>query len=170
MTTIVAVENDHKVLIGSDSQVTAGYQKGSLPYGKIFTNGPYTIAAAGRLRFLQALEHMELPEPGSLSLDRFMSTVFGPTVHAAANKIAAGAAEESVAVVVIHRQVYVLHGDGSVIRNNRGHYSIGSGSEYALGSLSHIEGDATKDDILRALRAAAQYDIATSGPFWVREI
>jgi len=170
MTTIVAVETDDKVFIGSDSQVTAGYQKSSLPYGKIFSNGPYTIGAAGRYRYLQALEHMELPVPDSGSLDKFVSTVLGPYIKRKANEIENGIADESVAIVVINKQVYEIEGDGCAVRNSSGHYSIGSGSMYALGALAHLDGNVTKNDVLNALRAAARYDIGTSGPFWVREI
>lgn len=170
MTTIVAVENSDHVLIGCDSQATMGRMKQSLPGGKIFTNGEYTIAVAGRFRLLQLMAKVELPPTTSDSLDYHMAHVFSPAVAEQINAISPDLLSESLMLVVVKRQVFLITPDGSAIQNNRGHYSIGSGSDYALGSLARYTGDITERQVLAALEAASNYDIGTSGPFHVSRV
>lgn len=170
MTTIVAVENETHALFGSDSQVTAGSQKSSLEAGKIFKNGEYTIAVAGRLRMLQALKHANLPKipKDAWDIDQFVSSTLGPAI--AQIEKDAGCDGDSQYLVAVRTRIYNIHGDGTYLRNPSKHYAIGSGSDYALGSLYGLSGEPTQQDVKTALRAAAKHDLGTSGPFFITEV
>lgn len=170
MTTIVAVENSDHVLIGSDSQVSAGFQKSRLEEGKIIKNGGYTIAVAGRLRMLQALKHATLPviPREAWDVDEFVSTTLAPAISALEKSIECES--DSQYLFVIRGRVYNIHGDGTYLRDPSGKYSIGSGSDYALGALFGVEGETTQQDVRQALRAAARHDMGTSGPFFVSKV
>lgn len=169
MTTIIAVQNSNHVIMGSDSQVTSGYEKSSLPQGKIFSNGDYTFGAAGRFRLLQMLQHMDLPSPDGGSLERFMAVDLVPHIERAAKEQSAGF-HESAILVAINGSVFEISGDGSVLQSGDGVYSIGSGSTYAKGSLSAVDGEPNVNDVRKALEAAARRDVGTSGPFFIRKI
>lgn len=171
MTTIVAVENKGHVLIGCDSQVTAGNQKMTLEGGKIIRNGDYLIAVAGRLRMLQAMRHATLPTLGvdSTDIDAFVSLELGPAI--AQVEMSVGCVPgESEYLFVVKGRIYSIYGDGTYTRNPSKHYSIGSGSPYALGALYSLRSEASRDDVERALQAAATHDIGTSAPFLVEKV
>lgn len=172
MTTIIAVENSDHVLIGCDSQVTSGAEKTSLTGGKIVTNGEYTIAVAGRLRMLQAIQYAKLPMvPIGISgsqLDEFVSTKLGPAVAKAEKKF--DCEGQSLYIFVIRGRVYNVAGDGCFIRSQENVYSIGSGSSYALGSLLGVDGEPAASDVLTALGVASMQDIYTRGPFNIRKV
>lgn len=169
MTTIVAVENRDHILIGSDTQITAGYQSHGTESAKVFTNGEYTFGVAGRFRMLQAVKHARLPKiPEDLEdVDAFVSTILGPFINRL-EKDAKCDPFESVYMTIIRGRIYLIDGDGTYVRNQKGIYSVGSGSTYALGALSNLEREPTEADVLRALRAAEYNDIGTSGPFHIQ--
>lgn len=171
MTTIVAVENKTHAIFGCDSQVTAGYQKTTLEGGKIIRNGEYRIAVAGRLRMLQALKHATLPEISAdeWDIDAFVSTTLGPAIAEVEKNVNCEPGESDY-LVILRGRIYNIHGDGTYSRNPSKQYSIGSGSHYALGYLHGIRGEATRDDVEQALRAAATHDLGTSAPFLVEKV
>lgn len=171
MTTIVAVENDGHVLIGSDTQVTSGYQKESLGASKVVTNGEYFVAVAGRLRMLQEIRHADLPaipeDVHGASTDRFVNRVLCPFVQKLEKF--ANCENESHYLFILRNRVYFIGGDGTYMRNSSGAYAIGSGSPYALGALTGLT-SYTKDDIARALLAAANNDVFTAAPFNINKV
>lgn len=165
MTTIVAVERNDRVIFGSDSQVTMGSAKAPLADAKFFTNGEYVLGVAGYFEMLSALQSTVLPEPDG-DLDLFMSQVFSPFV-AALETDRGMKSGSSLAIVSVRGRVYLQHMGVAPIRYSSGVYSIGSGSHYALGSLSVVKRP-TERDVKRALISASQNDIGTGGPFHVR--
>lgn len=169
MTTVVAVERSDRVIIGADSQVTAGSQKQTLETGKIVKKGEYTLAVAGRVRLLQALRHADLPAIETWDIDHHISEVFAPRLAEISKKIELDPAE-SIVLVVVRRRVYVVYGDGTYVRNTNGVYAIGSGATYALGVLSGIDHLPAVTDVERALHVASQNDIGTSGPFTISTV
>lgn len=173
MTTIIAVENADHIILGCDTQVTAGYQKASLPEPKIFSNGDYRIAVAGRFRMLQALQHAELPPLPTGWQDKQVDWFVANELNRAVSKIEKNAgcdAGDSVYLFVVGGRVYNIHGDGTFLRTATGVYALGSGAEYALGALYGLSGRITEKDVKNALRAAAYNDIHTSAPFHVERI
>lgn len=172
MTTIIAVENSDHVLIGCDSQATAGGESNTLEGGKIITNGEYVIGVAGRLRMLQGIQHADLPEiPPNISnadLDRFVSTRLGPAVTKTEKKL--DCQRESIYLFVIRGRVYTLMGDGAFLHTSNRVSSVGSGSSYALGSLLSVAGEPKSQDVYKALEAASCKDVYTSGPFRVLKV
>lgn len=168
MTTIVAVERNDRVIFGSDSQVTFGHQKAPLADAKFFTNGEYILGVAGYFEMLNILQNKELPDPegSGADLDNFMSQVFSP--HIAQLEVDGGMKQgSSVAIVSVRGRVYLAYLGQAPIRYNGGVYSVGSGSTFALGSLSTVKRP-TERDVKRALLSASQNDIGTGGPFHVQ--
>jgi len=119
---------------------------------------------------LQALKHADLPEvpKGETDIDKFVSRVLGPFVSKLEKEV--DCKGEGVYLFVLRNRVYLISGDGTYLRNSSKRYSIGSGSSYALGALYGIEGQPTKEDVFRALRAAAKNDVGTSSPFHVEKV
>lgn len=166
MTTIIAVETPNGVIFGSDSQSTMGHQKETLESGKIFTQGEYTIAVAGRARYMQVLKHTTLPRVRTEDIDQHVGGVLMPRLGRleTAADMKPG---ESIMILAVRGRAYLIIPSDSYERNASGIYGIGSGSEYALGYLASVPGTPTQADVLNSLEVAAKFDAYTSAPFKV---
>lgn len=182
MTTIVFVETPAAVFAGSDSQVTSGHSKVPLADGKIATVGDFTFGVAGLFELLGRLQRAEWPAVEG-DTDAFVNDTLIPWLLEQQSKIFAdfNISEDSdnpffqpprsAVLLSVRGRVYEIElvKGMTPVRNANGTYSIGSGSVYALGSLS---GTSRRDKkaVLNALEAAAQNDIGTSGPFVVKTV
>lgn len=159
MTTIVAVERNDKVTFAADSRVS-GYQINDNWVSKIAQNGPYTLAAAGYLRAIQILQYAKLPDPPKTEdpamIDRFVTQEVVPAIKDAF-KDDSDTKDNTMLLAVSGRVYQVWTDSGSWVRNADGNYSIGSGSDIALGALAAGAKPA------EAVAIAARYDSGTGG-------
>lgn len=164
MTTIVAVEKNGDVRFASDTRVS-GVPLSDGWVEKVVRNGEFVFGTAGHLRAVQVLQYAKLPAPPHShpnrhpdDTDRFVTKELVPAIKSAFDEASSDdALEESVVIASVSGRAYQIYGDGAWVRNARGFYSVGSGSEYALGALE------AGAKIKKAVEIASIYDSGTNG-------
>lgn len=178
MTTIAAVQGPSWAVIGADSQVSEDNKVYQLPemFSKLVEKGPYLIGIAGDFRAVNIVRHEFVPPiPRKLGveyLDKFMVSRFVPKLRQAFERNYYGKDNEtgSALIVAVRGVLYEIGSDYDCIREERGLYSIGSGSQFALGALSALASErvrtlgGAREMVSDALGAAILYDSGTSAP------
>jgi ATP-dependent protease HslVU (ClpYQ) peptidase subunit len=178
MTTIAAVQGSSWVVIGADSQVSEDNKKYRLPdgFGKLVRNGEYLFGVAGDLRAVNILTHdFRPPAPRKDAdrklLDKFMTSRFIPKLKSCFDMNFYGKDSEhgSMFVVAVRGVIYEVGSDYDCIRDERGLYSVGSGSQFALGALHALDTKprsiaSGRGMVRSALMASCSYDSGTSEP------
>jgi len=136
MTVIVGLEYDGSVLMGGDIQGTGWNNKVIHTQPKVFKKNGVMFGFTSSYRFGQVLEH-ELPDPvvpeDPTQVYRWLITVLVPNIHAALKS--ADADKCGNALIGLKGQLWELQTDYSVLRSTRGFAAVGSGAEYAMGSV-----------------------------------
>lgn len=144
MTTIAAIQGDGWAVVGYDSLVTEDSRAFFLPKesGKVGKNGPYLLGAAGDMRAINLVLHsLKPPYPNAsdvgAKLDKFISTKFVPALKSCFDEAQYGekGSQDSSVIVVVNGSVYEVGSNYEWCRDREGLYAIGSGSDYALGSM-----------------------------------
>ena len=170
MTTIVGMCKNGVVILGADSQVTDGDRiNNDLRMEKITKNNGYLIAGAGDATPCDILQHIFVPPVPTVSerknLYKFMITKFVPSMRECLDengwKPVHGDDSGFNMLIAFDGELFDIGDDFSVLLNNKGIYGVGNGAKYAIGAL---EVGATVE---KALQAAADNDIYTSGPFQI---
>jgi len=167
MTTIIMVQLDDDVKIGSDSQTTAGGEVWNMTNPKVIVNNGIIIGTAGEMRLLDILEYTDLPAyEDDIDARKWMVTKFVPHLRAAFTKAEIKPMDEDGCypiglLVVVDGQVFEIDSSLAVGQVHSGLYSVGSGHEYALGAL---EAGAT---VMEALTIARNHDNGTGGELTV---
>jgi ATP-dependent protease HslVU (ClpYQ) peptidase subunit len=179
MTTLAAIQGPSWVVVGYDSQVSeADGRKYELPAnaGKCFEVGGYVLGVAGDFRAINILAHnFRPPDAGKNSgeeLDKFMTTKFVPALKKCFDDNFYGKDGEhgSLVLVVVNATAYEIGGNYDCLRDSRGLYSLGSGSDYALGALFALDSSRRRtvknaqEMMAIALEIAASLDPGTSEP------
>lgn len=179
MTTIAAIQGRDWAVVAYDSQVTEDNGRKYIlepKMAKVCENGPYILGVAGDLRAVNLLAHsFHPPDPGNIfdeDLDRFMVTKFVPSLKKTFDNNFYGKENEhsSNVMVVINSTIYEVGGDYDAVRDEVGLYSLGSGSQYALGSMYQSVQDQTRTlknarTIAKsAVEIACKLDPGSSGP------
>lgn len=187
MTCIVAIREGGHVWMGGDACVTVGPDVHRLARPKVFRRTvqtkdhgmwPVLIGSAGSLRLENVLEHqLELPDIEEGTVERWMSTAFVDALRATLE--AAGLKkhesgvdelEDAVLLVGVAGRLLTVSCDFSVMETYGDERAIGSGEDFARGSLytsGQLGGWRPIERIDHALRAAARYTSGVSGPFTV---
>ena len=194
MTTIVAIQGDGFAMICCDSRISdvdnSGYisQVSTLREGtsKVALNGKYLLGAAGDLRAINILHHAftQPPPPAGIKgkkLDQFFTVKFIPALrecfesqgYATPDKDEKMhmAEHDSLVIVAVCGNVYVVDGDYSWLSDTSGVYALGSGSSYALGALTALipktalTVQTAKKTALKAMSIASRFDPHTGSPF-----
>lgn len=194
MTTIVAIQGDGFAMICCDSRISdvdnSGYisQVSTLREGtsKVALNGKYLLGAAGDLRAINILHHAFTPPPPPAGikgkkLDQFFTVKFIPALrecfesqgYATPDKDEKMhmAEHDSLVIVAVCGNIYVVDGDYSWLSDTSGVYALGSGSSYALGALTALMPktaltvQAAKKTALKAMSIASRFDPHTGSPF-----
>lgn len=179
MTTLAAVQGDGWVVVGYDSYVGAeGGRRYTLPNtsGKVVENAGYILGVAGDFRAINILAHsFNPPDAGKkqdVELDRFMISRFVPALRKCfiANEYGSGTEFGATILVAVNGVAYEVGGNYDCLRDQRGLYALGSGSEFALGALSALIGSkdrtvsSAKRHINTAVGIAISYDPGSSRP------
>lgn len=136
MTCIVGLEFNGKVIIGGDVQGTAWNSKVIHTQPKVFEKSGVAFGYTTSYRFGQVLEHglknPVVPEDAD-EVYRWLITVLVPDI--AASLKAAAVEGGGNCLIGIKGQLWELQNDFSVLRSTLGYRSVGSGTEYAHGSI-----------------------------------
>lgn len=173
MTCVVGLiaDNGH-IVFGADSLVTdeTGF-KLSLPDKKIFTKNNILFGFCGNLHFGQLVKHrFNPPSPGrNKDIEAFIHTKFLPELQKffAENGIIKFVEDEEHELLIgIHKSIFAIGSDFSVVQSPTRFHAIGSGAQYALGSLFSTK--SLQDETKRlsiALEAASQFSMTVGKPF-----
>lgn len=173
MTCIVALETPAGVVMGADRMASTWTTTITLDDPKIFTNGPLLIGACGSIRHGQLLKYSLVVPVDTLSWDRDrwvahnLAYAIQHTFEThGAKPIKDGVSRGNNALCAVGGRCYELQSDYSFTRAVNGEYAIGSGEEYALGSLHATRGNPDPEARVRAaLEAAAEHTPTVAGPF-----
>lgn len=197
MTTIIGIQGDSYAVICADSRVTEVDSNGKATQSmslkevgfKIAQNSRWLMGVAGDVRAINILTHSFNPPipPPSLKgrkLDHFVTTKFIPAMRACfdsegySSPITDNSEHQSehgsVVMAAINGTIYVIDGDYSWLSDSFGVYAIGSGAQFALGSLAttiptggKIGRRTAKQSALKAMGVAGRYDPGTAAPYQV---
>ncbi len=136
MTCIVGIEYDGKVLLGGDIQGTGWNSKVVHTQPKVFNKSGVIFGYTTSYRFGQILEHgltnPVVPEDDA-EVYRWLITVLIPEMRNALKTH--GYEGGGNCLIGVKNQLWELQDDFSVIRSTLGYASVGSGTEYAIGSV-----------------------------------
>jgi ATP-dependent protease HslVU (ClpYQ) peptidase subunit len=182
MTTIAAIQGDDFAVVAFDSMVSEGGEKvfilpRSLP--KVVKVNDSILGAAGDLRAVNLISTFELsipePELRGRELDMWFGQTFVPDLkelfedsgYEKENE------HESTIIAVMNCTIFEVGTSYEWLRDDRGVYSIGSGSPYAMGYLRGLGSGvlkdfvAARDAVVRAVELAVEMDPMTGGPVYV---
>ena len=172
MTTIIAYQGPDFAILGADSQITDGDRRVLSPSTpKIVKVGRYLLAVQGDARPGDVLIYSWKP-PAYDGSDpvKFMGKKIVPSMIKAFKANGYDHEKDGATfgyIFAFAGNVFEVGSDMSISQNVDGLYSIGSGSDYALGALSGLVPDIGEPEILKALATSAKYDINTSAPFQI---
>lgn len=137
MTCIVGLEYKNKVFLGGDIQGTGGNNKVVHTQPKVFHKKDLVFGYTTSYRFGQILEHNlvnpVIPEKDE-EIYKWLVTVLVPDIKTILKSN--DYSEGGNCLIGIRGQLWDMQNDFSVLRSVRGFGSVGSGYEYAMGSIS----------------------------------
>lgn len=197
MTTIIGIQGDFFAVVCADSRVTEVDSDGTATQSmslkemgfKVAQNGRWLMGVAGDVRAINILTHAFNPPTPPVNLrgrklDHFVTTKFIPSLRACfdsegySNPLTEGsthnAEHSSVIMAAVNGTIYVIDGDYSWLSDSFGVYAIGSGAQFALGSLAtaiptggKVGLRTAKQAALKAIAVAGRYDPGTAAPYQV---
>lgn len=170
MTCIVAIETKDGVWFGSDRFGSNGYVGEPVTFPKVFTNNSVTFGYTSSFRMGQLLQYaLEVP-PFTNDVDQWVAVDLMKAIRKAFKDNEWFETKDGVAVggsflIAVAGRCYEVQSDFSFLRSISGEYAVGSGKDYALGSLRSTRGRKPKKRLLEALETAAEYVVSVGGPF-----
>lgn len=183
MTCLVAIRKNNEVTVGGDSAESDHWTVSVREDPKFFARGPYIIGFAGSIRIGQIVRFkMRMPKPRQTDLRnsdtmlKFMSTRFIDELTIAINENGSlvvseedgnNMASNSGLIVCIAGHMFMVQSDMAVCTTTKDYIAMGSGDNFALGSLYATENSrqSSATRVLKALEAAAEFSTTVSGPF-----
>jgi ATP-dependent protease HslVU (ClpYQ) peptidase subunit len=179
---LAAIQGEGWAVVGYDSRVTEDNRIFVLPKdaGKVVKNGQYIFGAAGDMRAVNLLAHIfKPPAPAStdigVKLDKFISSKFIPALKQCFDDAQYGekGEQDSSVLVIVHGRIYEIGNAYDWCLDESGIYAVGSGAEYALGSMhTSLEGkkrtiSTARSSVKSAVILAARLDPSTGEPVYV---
>lgn len=175
MTCIVGLKTENSLIIGGDHAVNDGDRVHIMGPPKVFKRGRFVIGYCGSLRIGQLIEHSLTIPPGISKKGplKYLITDFANAMRNCLNM--AGAArkdkeeeeQENRFIVGVEGRLFEIDESYAVCELTDGMVAIGSGVEFALGSLHSTVGEDPKIRVEKALAAAAYYCPTVSEPFTI---
>jgi ATP-dependent protease HslVU (ClpYQ) peptidase subunit len=172
MTCIVGIKSKTGIYIGGDSAVSTGDLVQTMADPKIWRKGQFIFGYAGTLRAGQIIKYdMSIPPINNRLPMEYMVKSFTKSMRKCLK--AAGAAREehkeeenpNQFLIGFRGHLFEIDEAYGVCEVADEFVAIGSGTEYALGSLHTTKGMATGDRIIRALDAASYFCAGVRPPF-----
>lgn len=174
MTCIVVLDDKDKILLGADSAAIEGNSVFSRSDSKIFKkNKNCYIGFAGSFRAGQLVQYaFNVPKQRPTMDDHeFLCTHFIKSLKSAfkKNDFVVDDDDNSVSFIVVYnKKIYEIDSDFQVGIPIQPYFSIGSGAEYAMGSLytsNSLVGVKADTKVKTALEAASTYCTGVQPPF-----
>jgi len=165
---------NNKVILGGDSASITNKQIMIRKTPKVFKNGNFIFGSSGSIRLSQLLENSF--KPPKIEIDTILEYMCITFVNEIRNCLREGGilninnnieTMENDIIVGYKNRLFTIYSDFTVFENINDFISIGSGLEYALGSLHTTKDDniTIENKILLALGAASKYCTGVSEPF-----
>ena len=177
MTCIIGWTEKNNVWLGSDSAVTGGDQLSILNEKKVFKNNKMIFGSAGYIRVNQLFRYsLKIPDQSKKKDDlEYICTDFVDAVEDMLEKkkyaeISNNKFKVTDAFLIGYKgNLYKLSGNLQIISTTLNYQTIGSGGEYARGSLHSLSKYKMKpeDRITKALEAAAEFSAGVRPPFTI---
>jgi ATP-dependent protease HslVU (ClpYQ) peptidase subunit len=174
-TCIVGIAHKGVVWMGCDSMASGEYLKSTMLAPKVVRTGDMLIGICGTVRGRDIIEYTTPPERAeAMASDReYVVRAYVPTLRQSLRDAGYLSVEDGVEshdcqlLVAYRGRMYVVGGDFYVMEHKE--WSIGSGSEYALGSLFSTTGEPQKR-IKTALQAACEFSPSCAPPFVIEKL
>lgn len=175
MTVCIAVRSNRgKVVVAADSiSLTSDGECDTLQESKVWTSGPWVIAAAGSHRAAQIIR-ADCPLPRRVPKDpmHFLVTDWSDQIRQAffrrnyvADTKTADCPLEGRLIVAVGRRIFEIAGDLSVLETQRDHTAIGSGAPWAMGALHATSDLPVRTRVAKAMAAAEANSAHVRGPY-----
>lgn len=194
MTTIIGIQGDGFAVLCSDSRMSSvdddGYvsriQTMATGISKIAQIGNVLIGVAGDIRAINLINYsFQPPQPTPAlkgkKLDEFVTNKFVPSLRECFDTNGYSpppressqhlAEHGSEMLVIINRTIYQIENNYAWSIDSSGVYSIGTGTQYALGALSALMPPrpfslaVAKKHAMKAMSITAKYDPHTGPPY-----
>lgn len=179
MTVIVALADGDKIYLGGDSAVTSGYQQKIRAVPKVYKRNGFLIGGAGYMVVNQIMAHITTIPPELVDQTPFEYIVneFLPEFRKAVKSMGqmtichSRESTGNVFLIAYKGKIFEIGSDMNVFESSDNYLAIGSGSEYALGSLHATEksGKSPKERVDMALQAAIKFDSFCASPVGIEE-
>jgi ATP-dependent protease HslVU (ClpYQ) peptidase subunit len=173
VTCIVGIQQGGRVVIGGDSAGVAAWSITVRADTKVFRNGEFIMGFTDSFRMGQLLRYSLVPPvPQDWDLDRFMATDFIAVVRDCLRdggfaRNDSGNESGGLFLVGIRGHLYRIDSDYQIGRSIDEYYAVGSGDEYACGSLHSTRGLDPEQRVRMALEAAAHHSTGVCPPFHI---
>lgn len=136
MTCIAGIMKDGKVYLAGERGASEGNYIVPIDKPKIWKSGPYIFGYAGTFDS-QIIQYNFNPPAPEGNLDKFMHTKFLKSLKSFYNEWDMGGKDSEVSIIIgIKGRLYEHDADTlTLISYDRDYLAIGSGADYALGSL-----------------------------------
>lgn len=179
MTCVVGLLHDGRVYMGADSAATEPQTSDQfiLSRRKVTRKGPYLIGTCGEPRYGDIMRHcFAPPEPDWDDIDRFMADEFTAALRACfeehgwlERKDGRAVASGSEALIGVNKRLFVV-GEYFQSFSLDEYCAVGTGMDFAFGSLYSTEGKPPRERVLEALKAAQKFNAACREPFIIEEL
>lgn len=173
-TCIVGIVHNGNVWMGCDSMASSEYVKSEMRAPKIFRSGEMLIGVCGALRVRDVVEFITANERGEgVVNDRaFLIQNYVPALRSGLKDAGVldtdeGDAFDGGMLIGYRGRLFQLYSDFALMEHER--WAVGSGSEYALGSLFSTSGEPQKR-IKTALQAACEFSPSCGPPFVIEKL
>ena len=166
MTCIAGIIKDGKVYLAGERGASEGNYIVAVDRPKIWKNGPYVFGFAGTFD-AQIIQHNFNPPTPEGNLDKFMHTKFLKSLKSFYNEWEIGGKDSEMSLLIgIKGKLYEHEADGlTMISYDKDYIVIGSGADYAMGSLHATRNHKDpKRRLALALDAACELSTSCIGP------
>jgi ATP-dependent protease HslVU (ClpYQ) peptidase subunit len=173
MTCIVAVSDGEHVYMAGDSAAVDEHNNFVTirREPKVFSNGQFLLGFSGSFRFGRAMEYYWTPPDRDIDdLNTYMNIRVTESIREMCDEYRIDITSEgdnSELLLGIDGHIFEMCNDWHIGENLHTYNAIGSGSDYALGSLWTTSGQVMSpfDRLTLALEAAAEFSTSVRPPF-----
>jgi len=170
VTAIVGLVDRGAVWLGGDSGCFSGWNRDTLPEGKLFRLGPCIIGLSGYAKDSQVIQYFVEPPKLEGDLKTWVITKFAPLVRKAWKEHGCTTVKDGVEsaqsdfLLGVRDKLFRISGNLYVGDRDDPYQAIGCGQDFALGVL-HASRGAPQARLQRALEAATYFSSGVYPPF-----
>jgi ATP-dependent protease HslVU (ClpYQ) peptidase subunit len=162
----IDVSESGNVIIGADQSASTDNRKWQAKDKKIFKKNGFVMAGAGDGRFIQlAVHNFNPPKPNIKNIEKFMVNVF---IEKFSDFMVKFSIDTEASFLVGYKdRLFSLHPDFQIFETDYGYDAIGSGEDFAVGSLHTTMqlNIPTKERVKLALEAATANCLSVYPPY-----